>query len=103
MAVAESLDPNYATLWSNAGVMALHRGDATTAQRNYERALSLNPIDASALFNMVQILHRNHDPREIEFRQRLGRVEQKDPLQQFLQALDYEREGNFPRAIASAR
>ena len=103
MAVAEALDPNYATLWSNAGVMALHNGDAVTAELDYNRALSLNPSDASALFNMVQILRRNHDAREIEFRQRLGRVEQKDPLQQFLQALDYEREGNFPRAIASVR
>src|SRR6476659_769021 len=93
MAVAESLDPTYATLWSNAGVMALHAGDAVTAERNYRRALS----------NMVQILRRRNDPSAVEYQQRLSRVEQRDPLQQFLQALDYEQMGNYPRAIASAR
>ena len=103
MAVAESLDPTYATLWSNAGVMALHAGDAVTAERNYRRALSLDPSDASALFNMVQILRSRNDPSAVEYQQRLSRVEQRDPLQQFLQALDFEQMGNYPRAIASAR
>jgi Tfp pilus assembly protein PilF len=103
IAKALSLDPGYATLWSNAGVMYLHNGDAAAADRAYTRALELDPVDASALFNMVQLLHARHDAREVGFRQRLARVEQKDPLQQFLQALDYERVGNFPRAIASMR
>jgi tetratricopeptide (TPR) repeat protein len=103
MAAAKQLDPGYATLWSNAGVMELHAGDLRAAERNYTRALALDPRDASALFNMVQLMHSNGDPREVEFRQRLARVELKDPLQQFLQGLDYERTGNFPRAIASVR
>jgi Flp pilus assembly protein TadD len=103
MAVARKLDPGYATLWSNAGVMELHAGDLAAAEHDYARALALDPRDASALFNMVQLMHRNGDRREIEYRQRLARVEQKDPLQQFLQGLDYERAGNFPRAIASVR
>ncbi len=103
MDVALALDPRYATLWSNAGVIALHNGDAATAERNYGTALALDPTDASALFNMVQLMHIRGDRREVEYRQRLSRVEQRDPLQQFLQALDYERAGNFPRAIASAR
>jgi Tfp pilus assembly protein PilF len=103
MAVALQLDPGYAALWSNAGVMYLHNGDSKAAADAYSRALALNPSDASALFNMVQLLHSQASPREIEFRQRLSRVEQRDPLQQFLQGLDYERSGNFPRAIASVR
>lgn len=103
MAAALELDPGYATLWSNAGVMYVHAGDLDAAENAYTRALALNPSDASALFNMVQLLHRKHDGRETGFRQRLARVEQHDPLQQFLQALDYERAGNFPRAIASIR
>ena len=103
MAAALALDPGYATLWSNAGVLYLHNGDAGAAERAYARALALDSTDASALFNMVQLLHDRHDRREIGFRQRLARVEQKDPLQQFLQALDYERAGNYPRAIASLR
>jgi tetratricopeptide (TPR) repeat protein len=103
MAAALAMDPGYATLWSNAGVMYLHNGDAAAAERAYARALVLDPVDASALFNMVQLLHDRHDSREVGFRQRLARVEQRDPLQQFLQALDYERAGNFPRAISSMR
>jgi Tfp pilus assembly protein PilF len=103
MAVALDLDPGYATLWSNAGVMHLHNGDATAAERSYLQALALDPVDASGLFNMVQLLHRRNDPRERGYRQRLARVEQKDPLQQFLQALDHERAGDYPRAIGSMR
>jgi Flp pilus assembly protein TadD len=103
MTAALELDPGYATLWSNAGVMYLHNSDLEAAEHAYTRALGLDPNDASALFNMVQLLHRRHDARETGYRQRLARVEQHDPLQQFLQALDYERTGNFPRAIASIR
>jgi Tfp pilus assembly protein PilF len=103
MAAALAMDSEYPTLWSNAGVLYLHNGDAAAAERAYARALALDPRDSSALFNMVQLLHDRHDGREVEFRQRLARVEQKDPLQQFLLALDYERAGNFPRAIASMR
>jgi Tfp pilus assembly protein PilF len=103
MAVALDLDPGYATLWSNVGVMHLHDGDAGAAERAYLKALTLDPVDASALFNMVQLLHRLKDPRERGYRRRLASVEQKDPLQQFLQALDHERAGDYPRAIDSIR
>jgi len=103
MATALALDPGYATLWSNAGVMYLHNGDVVAAEDAYAHALDLDPTDASALFNMVQLMRRTHDGRETEYRQRLSRVEQRDPLQQYLQALDFERTGNFSRAIASVR
>jgi len=99
MAVALALDPGYATLWSNVGVMRAHGSDANGAERAYLRALALDPKDASALFNLVQLLDRRGDPRERYYRQRLARVEQNDPLQQYLQALDYERAGDYPHAI----
>ena len=99
MAVALSLDPGYATLWSNVGVMQLHDHDPNAAEQSYAKALDLDPKDASALFNMVQLLDRRGDPREGYYRQRLARVEQKDPLQQFMQALDYERAKDYPRAV----
>jgi tetratricopeptide (TPR) repeat protein len=101
MAVALTLDPGYATLWSNVGVMRLRAGDAAAAEHAYVHALALDPKDASALFNMVQLLDRRGDRRESFYRQRLSRVEQKDPLQQYLEGLDYERSGNYARAIAS--
>lgn len=103
IATALALDPGYATLWSNAGVMYLHNGNLAAAEDAYTHALDLDPTDASGLFNMVQLMRRTHDGREIEYRQRLARVEQRDPLQQYLQALDYERAGNYSRAIASVR
>lgn len=103
MAVAVALDPRNATLWSNAGVITLHNGDVATAERDYDRALALDSTDPSALFNMVQLMHRRGDRREAYFRERLSRVEQNDPLQQFLQALDFERIGKIPDAIASVR
>ncbi|HEX2595924.1 MAG TPA: tetratricopeptide repeat protein [Luteimonas sp.] len=99
MDVALALDPGYATLWSNVGVMRSRNGDANGAEHAYQRALALNPKDASALFNMVQLLDRRGDPREGYYRQRLARVEQKDPLQQYLEALDFERARDYPHAI----
>jgi tetratricopeptide (TPR) repeat protein len=99
MAVALALDPNYATLWSNIGVMRAHASDANGAERAYLRALALDSKDASALFNLVQLLDRRGDPRERYYRQRLARVEQNDPLQQYLEALDFERTGDYPHAI----
>ena len=103
MAVAIDLDPSYATLWSNVGVMHMHSGNTAAAERAYLKALALDPTDSSGLFNMVQLLHQLQDSRESSYRQRLARVEQKDPLQQFLRALDYERAGDYPKAIASMR
>ena len=104
MTTALALDPSYAPHWSNAGVLFLHGGDAAAAERAYAKALALDPTNASALFNMVDLLHRNgNDPREAEFRQRLARVQQNDPLQHFVEALDYERVGDYPRAIEHYR
>lgn len=100
MAVALALDPRYATLWSNVGVMHLRSGDTDAAEHAYQKALALDPKDASALFNMVQLLDRRGDRREEYYRQRLARVEQNDPLQQYLEALDFERAKDYPHAIA---
>jgi Flp pilus assembly protein TadD len=100
MATALGLDPTYATHWSNAGVIYLRNGDADAAGRAYAKALELDPQNASALFNTVGLAHRNGDTqREAEFRQRLTRVEQKDPLHHFMQGMDYESAGDYPHAI----
>jgi Flp pilus assembly protein TadD len=103
MAMALSLDMAYAPHWSNAGVLYLHDGNAPAAERAYLKALSLEPANASALFNMMELLHQAGDPREADFRRRLSRVQQNDPLQHFVQAMDYERLGNYVQAIEHYR
>ena len=103
IAMALALDPTYAPHWSNAGVMHLRGGDADVAERAYSKALAIDPMNASALFNMVGLMHRNGDPREAYFRLRLANVQQNDPLQHFVQALDYERIGDYARAIEHYR
>ncbi|MEO6138678.1 MAG: tetratricopeptide repeat protein [Luteimonas sp.] len=100
---ALKVDPSYAPIWSNAGVMYLHEGDTSMARSAYERALSLDPFNASALFNMVQLLHGIKDDREGDYRARLAKVEQRDPIQQLLEGLDFERSGNLGQAIANVK
>jgi Flp pilus assembly protein TadD len=104
MSVALEFDPDYATHWSNAGVLYLRNGDPVAAERAYERALALDPVNAGALFNMAGLAHRNGDRRrEAEFQKRLASVQKKDPFHQFLRATDYERAGDYPRAIEHYR
>ena len=103
IAMALKADPGYAPIWSNAGVMYLHAGDAKAAEDAYRHALSLDPSNASALFNMVQLMQDQKDRREDEYRRRLAQVEQRDPLQQLLEGLDLERAGNFGEAAVKVR
>jgi Flp pilus assembly protein TadD len=96
-----SLDPSYAPHWSNAGVVALHAGDFDGAHRAFLQALALDANESGALLNLVELAHRRGDAREeADWRARLAEVQQRDPLQHFMEALDYERIGNFPQAIA---
>jgi Flp pilus assembly protein TadD len=93
-------DPNYAPLWSNSGVLHLRNGDVAGAEASYLKALAIDPEDDGALFNMVNLVHRlGDDRREAEYRKRLDRVQKKDPLHHFMQALDFERNGDYPQAI----
>jgi Tfp pilus assembly protein PilF len=101
MATALALEPDYAPHWSNAGVIALHRDDLDTARGNFVHALELDPEEAGALLNMVELAHRRADVREESYwRERLAQVQQRDPLQHFMQALDYERIGDYAQARA---
>jgi len=101
MATSLALDPGYATHWSNAGVLALRNGDQPGAERAYAKALAIDPRNASALLNVIELSRRTGDhAREEDARTRLARVQQRDPLQQFVQGLDYERLGDYPQAIA---
>ena len=104
MTRALELDAAQASHWSNAGVLELHDRNDTAARRAYDKALSIDPENTNALFNMVNLARRDGDrEREAEFRERLTRVQQKDPFHHFLQALDYEFAGDFAQAIAHYR
>lgn len=101
MAIALALEPGYAPHWSNAGVIAVHAGDLETARWNFLHALELDPDEAGALLNLVDLARRRGDAdEERRWRGRLAKVQQRDPLQHFMQALDYERIGDYAQAIA---
>ncbi len=104
MTRALELDPAYAPHWSNAGVIRLRTGDAVSARQAYDRALALEPDEPGALFNMAGLANRIGDRRlEAEYRQRLERVQRKDPFHHVLQAMQYERAGDYPQAIRHYR
>ncbi|QNP40570.1 tetratricopeptide repeat protein [Lysobacter solisilvae (ex Woo and Kim 2020)] len=104
MAMALDEDPTYAALWSNAGVLHVRMGDLDGAERAYQRALVLDPEEDGALFNMIGLSMRRGDAkRENDFRRRLARVQQRDPLHQFMLAIDAERNGAYGEAIVHYR
>lgn len=95
-----SLDARNPGHWTNAGVLRLRAGDIDAAERAYRHALSINPREAGALFNMVSLSQRRGDAAgEIEYRERLTRVQRKDPFYHFLIAMDFERNGAYAEAI----
>jgi Flp pilus assembly protein TadD len=100
MDAALSADATYAPIWSNAGVLLLRQGNIAAAEHAYRQALEIDPEEDGALFNMIGLSRRLGDARrEAEFRRRLARVQQEDPLHHFMQAMDYERNGDYAQAI----
>jgi len=100
MTMSLQLDPGYANSWSNAGVLRLHQGDARAAERDYLKALALDPVNADALFNLVTLYQNNGDgARSAIFERRLEKVRQKDPYYQFLLALYDEKQRDYALAV----
>jgi tetratricopeptide (TPR) repeat protein len=103
-AVSLQLDPNYATSWSNAGVLHMRSGHQAAAERHYKRALDLDPKHAGALFNLVGFYRRVGDQEHADdYQQRLEKARLRDPFHQFLLAADYERHGDYARAAEHYR
>lgn len=101
---ALSLDPGYATTWSNAGVLYLRMGDARNAELNYQRALQLEPLHPGALFNLVSYYHRIGRPADAApLQKKLQAVEARDPFHHFLVGAEYERKGDLVRAVKHYR
>lgn len=104
MSIALARDPGFAAAWNNAGVLHLRNGDRGAAERAYATALALDPDNSGALFNMVGLQRDKGDrAREAEFRERLERVQGKDPFHHFLQGMDCQRAGDNACAIDSFR
>ncbi len=104
MAAALEMEPAYAPLWSNAGVLHVRRGDHAAAERAYLHALALDADEDGALFNMIGLTQRLGDARrEADYRRRLARVQQRDPLHHFMLAMDAERIGDYGTSIRHYR
>ncbi len=100
MAMALQLAPRYAGAWGNAGVLRLREGDPETAERDYLKALALDPANASALVNLVTLYRDNGDEARLAiYARRLEKIQEKDPYFQFLQAEDDEKQGDFTGAV----
>ena len=97
---AISIDPRYATHWSNAGVIRLRAGDEAGAARAYRQALELDPEEYGTVFNLVQLLeHQRDDAQAATFRLQLKAIQRRDPLHHFLLGLGAERAGEPALAI----
>jgi Flp pilus assembly protein TadD len=104
MQQALDADAAHPFLWSNAGVLHVRNGDLHSARRAYERALAINPGTPTALLNMASLSRRENDAQgEAAFRRRLERVQQRDPLYQFVLGIYAERDGDLELAIRHYR
>ena len=100
MDAAIALEPGFPSAWNNAGVLNLKRGDRAGAEQAYARALSIEPDNIDALYNMTQLLVVEGRPqRAAVYRQQLEHVQMKDPLYHYMRALEYENAGNYAGAI----
>jgi Flp pilus assembly protein TadD len=104
MAMALQLAPRYASAWANAGVLHLRQGDPQAAERDYLKALALDPANAGALLNLVTLYQNNGDEaRRAIYARRLEKVQVKDPYFHFLKAEDDEKQGDYAGAVQHYR
>jgi len=104
MDLALQLAPRYAGAWANAGVMRLRQGDRQAAERDYLRALALDPKNASALLNLVALYRLNGDEaRRAIYARRIEKIRAKDPYFHLLQAEDAEKRGDYAGAVQHYR
>ncbi len=97
-------DATFATSWSNLGVLHRHAGDDARARSDFEHALTLDPGHPGALSNLAMQFRRDGETARADaLLRQLESVQSRDPLHQFMRALDAERAGDFERAAAHYR
>ncbi|GAA3933441.1 tetratricopeptide repeat protein [Luteimonas lutimaris] len=104
IATALALDPDSATIWSNAGVIHARSGRRDAAEQAYLHALELDRDHIGALGNLVG-LYRTAGEAALAHRydQRLQRAQASDPFSQFLMAQDLMRLGAYDVAVSHYR
>lgn len=96
-----ALDPDYATSWSNVGVLEQRAGQPALAERDCLRALALDPEHVGALINLIAHYQRNGaSTAAAPYLKRLENLQKRDPLRQFILALDFEKRGEWRQAVA---
>lgn len=101
---AVSVSPGFATAWSNLGVLEYRVGATAEAKTHFERAVAAEPEHPGALSNLLMQARRDGDQKRADaLLAKLGRVQSRDPLQQFLLAMDAERNGDYTAAASHYR
>ena len=97
-------DGQYATAWSNAGVVRLREGRKAEAERDFLHALELDRTHDSALVNLASLYGARGDlARQAEYNRRIERVRQRNPFHYFTLALDEEKRGDYAAAALHYR
>lgn len=104
MAMALQLAPRYPSAWANAGVLSVRKGDLAAAERDYLKALALDPENASALANLVMLYRDSGNAaKRATYEKRLEKVQAKDPYFEYVQAEGYEKKGDYAGAVRHYR
>jgi Flp pilus assembly protein TadD len=102
--MALQLAPRYPSAWANAGVLSLRKGDRATAERDYLKALALDPENASALVNLVTLYRDSgEEAKRAAYERRLEKIQAKDPYFEFVRAEGEAKKGNYEAAAQHYR
>jgi len=97
-------DGQYATAWSNAGVIRLRAAHGDEAEQAFLRALELDRTHDASLVNLASLYGNRGDAvRQAEYHRRIERIRQRNPFHYFMLALDDEKRGDYAGAAEHYR